>query len=277
VYDSNLIVNKGISLTDYFKQKMEAKLNPKPAENVEEEKQKKKNKRKFEEEVDEVTEVPLEEETAEVNEDVPVKKSKKKKKAISEEEQEIVEEVIEEPPKKKKKSKKNREQEELETVEEVPVAEESSLRIKKKKKSKKEPEVEENPVEEPTKSSKKKKKNETPEPPQCPTQSKPAGETERGANAVYSTNVIQIPSYVAQKLSSMTIHNFKNANLAQVVGYGLSEDIEIKTVQTKIGQNADSTDKYALYNMDRMTTRQKTNPRKIISKLKRTKKSIQVI
>lgn len=271
MYDSNLIISKGVSVTDYFKQKMQAKLNQ--AALSDEEKQKKKKKRKHDED-----DVPMEDETAEVNdEDEPVKKSKKKKKKTSDEEEQLVEaveKVSEEPPKKKKKSKKARDEEETEAVQEVEAVEEPSLKVKKKKKSKKEPEIEEipaEPVDEPSKSSKKKKKN-------CPKQEeKSAGEPERGANAVYSTNVIQIPSHVAQKLSSMSIDNFKNANLANVVGYGLSEDIEIKTVQTKIGQNTDSTDKYSLYNMDRMTTRQRVNPRKIISKLKRTKKSIQVI
>lgn len=98
----------------------------------------------------------------------------------------------------------------------------------------------------------------------------------KGANAVYSTNVIQIPSHVAQKMTTMSVHNFKNANIANVVGYGLSEEIEVKTVQTKIG-NVNNTDKYSLYNMDKMTTRLRVNPRKMFSKLKKTKNSIQVI
>lgn len=280
--DSNLIISKGVSVADYFKQKMAAKLNPSAGttvENVEGEKQKKKKKRKLSDEDNvAVEDVPLQEEASEVNDSKPLKKSKRKKNASSEEEQQVVEEVIEEPPKKKKKSKKNRELEEPETVTEVetPVdIKEPSLKVKKKKKSKIEDEISaELTVEEPTKASKKDKKNQ--DALSLPQSSNPAGEPQRGANSVYSTNIIQIPSYIAQKLSSMSIHNFNNANLANVVGYGLSEDIEIKTVQTKIGQNADSTDKYALYNMDRMTG-QKVNPRKIISKLKRTKKSIQVI
>lgn len=106
-----------------------------------------------------------------------------------------------------------------------------------------------------------------------------AGESNKlsGANAVYSSNVIQIPSHVAQKISCMAIDNFTNANVANIVGYGLSDDIEIKTVHTKVGENINNTDKYSLYNMDRLTTRQRFNPRKIMSKIKRTKKSIQVL
>lgn len=283
-----MIVNKGISVADYFKQKMQAKLQKpseeiienqpnesmedQPEESIEDQqgetenvvKEKKKKKRKLEE--DEVIEVL---ESAEDVEEKPVKKSKKKKQKESSDNDceivETIEKVEEEPPKKKKKSKKNPE-EVSDVVEETTVAEKS----KKKKKNKKEPEEEKvlaKTPEETTKSSKKKKNSTT----------KPSGEPERGANAVYSTNIIQIPSYVAQKLSSMSIHDFKNANLANVVGYGLTDNIEIKTVQTKIGQNTAGTDKYSLYNTDRLTTRQRQNPRKIFSKLKRTKKSIQVI
>ena len=245
---------------------MQAKLQ-KPAEEIIEDesketnvvKEKKKKKRKIEDEVIEVVE------SAENVEEKPVKKSKKKKKKeSSDDECEIIEEIQEEPPKKKKKSKKS--------LEEVPdVVEETEMPEKsKKKKNKKEPEEEKVLAEIPqetTKSSKKKKN----------TAAKSTGEPERGANAVYSTNIIQIPSYVAQKLSSMSIHDFKNSNLANVVGYGLTDNIEIKTVQTKLGQNTLGTDKYSLYNTDRLTTRQRQNPRKIFSKLKRTKKSIQVI
>lgn len=285
VYDSNLIVNKGVSVTDYFKQKMQAKLQ-KPAEKVIEDqnkefvqdqqeefvenqkeetenvvKEKKKKKRKLEKvEVIEVVE------SADDIEEKPVKKSnKKKQKESSDSDCEIVEklEEVEEPPKKKKKSKKC-----LEEVQEV-VEEIAPEKSKKKKKNKKEPEEEKvvEIPEEAEKSSKKKKNSPT----------KPSGEPERGANAVYSTNIIQIPSHVAQKLSSMSIDGFKNSNLANIVGYGLTDNIEIRTVQTKIGQGMEGTNKYSLYNTDRMTTRQRQNPRKIFSKLKKTKKSIQVI
>lgn len=89
--------------------------------------------------------------------------------------------------------------------------------------------------------------------------------------------IVQISSFVAQKLSYMTVDSFKNSNISNIVGYGLSEDIEIKIVQTKAAESLNTTDKYSLYNMDRLTTKHKSNPRKIISKLKKMKKSIQVI
>lgn len=230
----------------------------------------------------------------------PEKPRKKKRKTSRDKEEvmELIDEVVEEPPKKKKKkSKKERIDAAVEELEVEIIDDEPVQKPKKKKKSKKQEEVQKEAtpelveiikvpesIEELSRKSKKKstktKQEETPIKTSAPaTTSTKAGEPDipRGANAVYSTNVIQIPSHVAQKMASMSIHNFKNANIANVVGYGLSEEIEIKTVQTKVGENFNNTDKYSLYNMDRMTTRAKVNPRKIISKLKRTKKSIQVI
>jgi len=169
-----------------------------------------------------------------------------------------VPEPLNEVPKKKKKSKKQLEETESVVEPPQPVAE---VKEKSKKKNKKGSESNDLP-------------------PQS-LQKAPAvtGEpaTSRGANAVYSTNVISIPSHVAQKMSSMSIDGFKSANVANIVGYGLTEDIEIKIVQTKIGDSSNNNDKYSLYNMDRLTTRQRVNPRKIMSTIKKTKKSIQVI
>ena len=91
------------------------------------------------------------------------------------------------------------------------------------------------------------------------------------------SNVIQIPSLVAQKMSYMMIERFKSANIANIVGYGMSENVEIKIAQTKVGDNYTNTDKYSLYNMDRLTSKQHVNPRKIISNLKRTKKSLNIV
>ena len=56
----------------------------------------------------------------------------------------------------------------------------------------------------------------------------------------------------------------------------MSEDIEIKVIQTKAGDTSLSTDKYSIYNMDRVV-KTRVNPRKILKKIKKTKKSIQVI
>lgn len=272
-----MIVNTGLSVTDYFKQKMQAKLQP-STEDLN--KLKKKGKK--------VSEEVLEASQEEAVDSAPPKK--KRKRAVDESQEDLIEDVLEkaeETPKVRKKSKKiheegsvaiavensaaqasNKEQlkkSKQEPNEIVEILDEKSVEGKKSKKSKKDKEVE----------------SPTPEPSQQSSKAPPkrSGEPDRpaGANAVYSTNVIQIPSHVAQKMSNVIVDKFKNSNLANIVGYGLSEDIEMKIVQTKMGDNSFNTDKYALYNMDRMTTRQKVNPRKIMSKIKRTKKSIQVI
>lgn len=220
------------------------------------------------------------------------KKKKKKLRSVSpdvepeEPSRESVEQcdVVEKLKKKKKKK--------LQDESTVPEAEQLSTepcdddkKLKKKKKKLRDIPPTPEPEEPSTKSieqcdddekPKRKKKLESP-PAEKPSKKSFEPDVMRGANAVYSTNIIQIPSHVAEKLTSMSIDNFKNANIANVVGYGLTEDIEMKTVQTKIGDNSNNTDKYSLYNMDRLTTKNKVNQRKIISKLKRTKKSIQVI
>jgi hypothetical protein len=260
-------------VTDYFKQKMLEKTMKKETSGQSDssDDKKKKKKQKF-------AEVDL---TIEPDTETRAEKKKKKKKrkleeeACDEPESEIVEiiaseeEIAAEPPIKKKKKSKKAKVEELEV--ELAVAEEPlpSEKSKKKKKSKtSEPEPVEDsvvPVEEIIEKSTKKSKKDA------------AGEPDRprGANAVYSTNVITIPSHVAQKMASVNVRNFKYSNVANIIGYGLTEDIEMKVVQTKIGDNS-NTDKYAIYNMDKMT-RQRVDPRKIKSTIKRTKKSIQVI
>lgn len=296
VYDSNLIVNTGLTVTDYFKQKMQAKTQTKAGQQCEE--VAKTSKRKRQVNSDEALEVPLAGEDEVELEPEPPKSSKKKRKLSNDGVQVVAADVLIEseiePPAKKKKSKKDRKAVALEPVVEEIIDPQSV----NKKKSKKRSDVKDDlassdiivekveDVKEVKEKSKKKLKKESQEKAsvevESPSKSKKsaaAGKPEHlsGANAVYSTNVIQIPSYVAQKMSCMTIDSFMNANAANIVGYGLSEDIELKTVQTKVGENGNSTDKYSLYNMDRLTTRQRVNPRKIISKLKRTKKSIQVI
>lgn len=284
VYNSNLIVKAGLSVTEYFKQKMEAKklgIRQTSDEVVDNETVKRKNKTKLDEEAEE--QIENVDEIIELN---SPKQSKKKKRSLKIEEDQ---EISEDPPKKKKKKSKTETVIQEPEVEVEVVTEEPVQKKKKKKKSKK---VEEEVIEvveveeeiEPTSSKKSKKKSSTQ--PEASAEEavktkklSSSGEKEKlsGANAVYSTNVIQIPSHVAQKMSCMVIEDFKNSNVANVVGYGLTEEIEIKTVQTKVGENFNSTDKYSLYNMDKLTTRQKTNPRKILSKLKRTKKVITVI
>lgn len=251
VYESNLIVNTGLSVVDYFKQKMQSKANKSTAQN---------DTRKESEETSELQQ----------NETQPEKKKKKKRKV--EVEPKIVEPEQQEEPPKKKKSKRSLEVQDPDVMEviEIESDKETPQKSKKKSKKQKDPQPEPSP---PVAQLKKTKKAET----SATTPPAQTGEPQRGNNAVYSTNVVQIPSHVAQKLASMAVDHFKRSNIADIVGYGLSEDIEIKIVQTKMGDNFLNTDKYSLYNTDKLVTRQRVNPRKILSKIKRTKKSIQVI
>lgn len=277
-------------MTDYFKQKMQAKLQPEAEEGFRNSGKIKKPKRLC-------SDLAASQEEESVESDLP--KKKKRKRTLSDTRVELIEEVLDEAEditrKKKKKKSKNIQNEDLtpaDAEEDILTQESNEEQTKKiKKKSKREDDLAEilqdDSVEEKPKKSKKKAKRDkedesaAPEKIQSASEAPPkrSGEPDRptGANAVYSTNVIQIPSHVAQKMSNMIVDKFRNANIANIVGYGLSEDIEMKIVQTKIGDNSVNTDKYSLYNMDRMTTRQRVNPRKIISKIKRTKKSIQVI
>lgn len=275
-----------MSVTDYFKQKMQEKAKKVSAVDKKEERNRE-YRASFAQAQDE--------DDSNDAEAGPSKKKKKRKLTTSAEGTAVHEEetAVTEEPVKKKKKKSKKEPEIIEILDEIEVEEvEVPKKSKKnKKKAEAEPSVEDSPPASEKKSKKQKNQvEETPAPiatePESSTvdtktskKSKKAGEPLRpmGANAVYSTNVVQIPSHVAQKLSCVEVDKYKNSNIGAIVGYGLTEDIEIKVVQTKVGDNSINTDKYSLYNTDKIVTRQRVNPRKILSKLKRTKKSIQVI
>lgn len=150
------IVNTGISISDYFKQKMEAlKLKRSGVINCEEVPNK---KAKMEDSENNSSDGQSEEKP---------KKKKKKDKVKEEQPQEKEEEIPteEKPKKKKKKTKKESEEEQIESLPETTPTEENNK--KKKKKSKKEPEEEQveslpetSPTEEKPKKKKKKSKEE---------------------------------------------------------------------------------------------------------------------
>lgn len=106
----------------------------------------------------------------------------------------------------------------------------------------------------------------------------PAEDSEitKGANAIYNPQVIQVTSHVANKMAKMSVHNFTSANIGNIVGYGMAENVEIKVIQSKLVDNSLNTDKYSIYNMDKVI-KSRVNPRKILTKIKKTKKSIQVM
>lgn len=283
-YESNLIINTGISITDYFKQKR--KRDSVEAHQEESEKPKKKKKKENQIEIIEnddqmetkAVKVQIDSQSSE-----DIKSKKKKKKEKNEEQLDETSLVIEKEVKPKLKRNKSNE-----VVEEIA----SELNQEKSKSNKNKKKKNKNPSEEPQESIESEKikmnKNEKPseEPSEIETIEVSQSEIQtpksndedrpRGANAIYSTDTIQIPSYVAQKMAKMTVDQFTSANLGNIVGYGMSEEIEIKVIQTKLGDSSLSTDKYSIYNMDKVV-KTKVNPRKILSKIKRTKKSIQVI
>jgi len=280
-----LIVNTGISITDYFNQKrkqkhenvngtkhshhqelqkfieedLEPENNIQKVEEIAEKPKKKKKKNKCngnDQEMDEIA--PITENHANKNSEESNTKKRKKNKADL---IEPVEEEQEVPAKKKKKSKNIEEQ--------LPTEEIIDEKINKKKKKKNQAEDSVEPA--------KAVSNVIPESSQNNKKNSNDVDRPRGANAVYSTDVILIPSHVAQKMGNVLINKFNHSNIGDIVGYGMTDDVEIKVVETKMGnKDAINNDKYALYNMDRIT-RERVNPRKILTKIKKTKKSIQVI
>ncbi|KAL7030609.1 hypothetical protein ACKWTF_006725 [Chironomus riparius] len=283
-YNSDLIVNAGVSITEYFNQKRKEKLANANGTN----RRHRRDSQKFIEE-DIVPEMIQDE-----SETIEIPKKKKKKSKCNGNDHEIEEiapiienqaiENSEESNTKKRKKKK------ADLIE--PVEEEQEVPAKKKKKSK----VIEEPLptqeitdEKIIKKKKKKQTKDSEEPaqavsnqiPESPSNNKNKSNLDvdrpRGANAVYATDVVLIPSHVAQKMVNVQINKFNYSNIGDIVGYGMTDDIEIKVVETKMGnKDAINNDKYALYNMDRIA-RERINPRKILTKIKKTKKSIQVI
>lgn len=239
-YESSLIVKSQMSLQDYFKSKLESK------------KGKSEKHQSFNYEVD----------TEEVH-----SKPKKSKKRKSEVVEDPVEDEVEIPVKSKSKKKKP------EIIDEEIV--EQKVKSKKKKQEISSVEVkDEEPVK--LKSKKKLDKIENEDSVAKVSSEEKVDSTQRGVNSIYGTNVIQIPSYTADKLANMSVDEFANSNLSNIIGYGMTEDTTIKILQTKVSENTGNVDKYALYNNDKLTTK-RVNPRKILSSIKKIKKSIQVI
>ena len=279
-----MIVNTGISITDYFNQKrkqkhehvngtkhshhqelqkfteedLEPENNIQEVEELAEKPKKKKKKNKCngnDQEMDEIE--PITENHANKNSEESNTKKRKKNKADL---IELVEEEQEVPAKKKKKSKNIEEQLSTEGIVD------KKINKKKKKKNQAEDSVE------PSKAV----SNVIPESSQNNKKNSNDVDRPRGANALY-TDVILIPSHIAQKMGNVLINKFNHSNIGDIVGYGMTDDIEIKVVETKMGsKDSINNDKYALYNMDRIT-RERVNPRKILTKIKKIKKSIQVI
>lgn len=283
VYKSDLIINTGLSSVDYFKQKQNRK--DKEADEIEEPPKKKSKRNKIDQFIDfqDIPSEVKEEEDHCVPESTEesVKRKKKKDKTVVEEEIQL-----EEKPRKKKKKSKEIIDEELpvEETQKVEIQPINEIKSKKKKKLEIVEEQQDEVTQLPLKKKKSKLSSSSETQPITSAEmtldeKKPKADADlpKGANAVYTTDVIQINQHVANKISNVDINAFANSNLGEIVGYGMSENIELKVVKTKFGDRMpSSTDKYALYNMDKLQTK-RVNPRKIKTKLKKTKKSIQVI
>lgn len=201
------------------------------------------------------------------------KKKGKSERELRHDEDEVVEETqVESKPKKSKKRKADV-VEQIEVAEEEPVAE---VKSKKKKKREIAEETERVEIEKPIKSKSKKNREQNAESNE-PEKSNEAEQTKlKGVNTIYGSNIIQIPSYTASKLANMSIDEFPNSNISNIIGYGMSENTTIKVLQTKVSETTGTVDKYTLYNNDKLVTK-RVNPRKILTSIKKIKKSIQVI
>lgn len=262
------MINAGLSIDEYFRQKLNKNAKGlDKSDNLDEKKSKKRKIIEIEEEPIEVEQVPTLKE-----------KSKKKKKSKYQNEQTneineaLIEIEMEVTNKKKKKKRKDRENVDEEQSSEI---KESNEQVSSEESVTKSPSIENGTKT--VQTGKKRKNDEEPVEAIIENTKTETEEPVRGANAIYSKDIIQIPSHIANKMSNVLVTNFNNSNLGDIVGYGMHENIEIKVVQTKAGdKNLNSTDKYTLYNMDKME-RTRVNPKKIFTKLKKTKKSIQVI
>ncbi|KAG5685114.1 hypothetical protein PVAND_014311 [Polypedilum vanderplanki] len=258
-YKSDLIINTGVSINDYFNQK---KKNLVAKEEIDEPPKKKSKRNKIDQLINEEDSCKEKEDfiiTPDVQSTEIDKKKKKKKHEIIEEVKPVIDEEI--SNRKKKKSKQFNKEEKSIVEDQLQLVKEKTINKKRKNDMQ---QIEEEVINESQALSQRKlKKFEEDERP-------------KGTNAFYSSDVIQIPSHIANKISHVNISVFNNSNIGDIVGYGMSADVELKVVKTKMGEKFDNADKYALYNMDKLQTKQ-VNPRKIKTKLKKTKKTIQVI
>ncbi|XP_063696448.1 PIN2/TERF1-interacting telomerase inhibitor 1 isoform X1 [Culicoides brevitarsis] len=292
VPEDSKIINTGVSITDYFKNKRLAMLNgqkngeesakieeTETVQGEEEEIPKKKKKKSKKKESEEV------EEQIESEEVVPEKKKKSKKKNSEENVEEPIEEV---PVEKKKKSKKSKNKEESEEN----IVEEAEEASTKSKKPKNKEETEENIIEEAeepqTKPKKKKKKSKTstdeesvhvPEPEPEPISTKKSKKRKLNAesddvpaenstkkpknDSVSATrttitvgedlNKFFLDAVAVEKLKYLRLEKFKDSNVANIVGYGLSKDIKLEVCDSSIVKGISQVNKYSIYaNVDKM-------------------------
>lgn len=246
-----MIINTGVSITEYFKNKRKKVNDPAPestfytngpvqeeltTEEVTTETQKEKNKKKkrkrqdSEEKSSTLEEVP--DLTPRNNEELPEPVKKKKKKKAKEDtipevpEQLSIPEDSLEPKQKKKKKKKHTEEpeavaettkdtssEEFPSIEEVPEVNASEKKSKKKKKI-------------------------------C---------TNLPTNEDEDLNSFFLDALAVEKLKQINLEEFKESNVSNTVGYGLSDDLKLEIRDSSIVKGISNTNKYSIYtNVDKM-------------------------
>lgn len=245
VEDSKMI-NTGVSITDYFKNKRQNLMKETESVNV--------NDTKSEE--------PLPE-----SEELPKKKRKSNKKKVKadsnsdlDEQQVQVDEIetidesgsVLDAPTKKKKSKKGSKEKEVENKEEsdlpmaemktkkeeTPVSAETTVPLTESKSKKRRLSNSDNVTQE--ENAKKQKNDEE--------------TTKITAITVGSDpNKFFLDAVAVEKLKYLRLEKFKDSNVANIVGYGLSKDIKLEVCDSSIVKGISHVNKYSIYaNVDKM-------------------------
>lgn len=280
------IINTGVSIQDYFKQKR-SKLNGEVKEIQTEELIESSEKDKVSsEEVDQIDHNISKTKKRKRKENISSEKSidgtpdvksieedenslnrhKKKKKADKDSKSFCNEDIaIEEAPLKKSKKikSKNTNLNEEKTENNIPSLQEcttqqskSSLESKKKKKNKCVTDNSEQEQVASTDSSKKKNKNENSSTEEDTTSRKISDHKKKEKNTITPTDDLSkffLDSLAVEKLKHLKLEKFKQSNIADIVGYGLSKDVKLEIRDSSIIKGISHVNKYSIYaNVDKM-------------------------
>lgn len=274
IVEDSKMINTGVSITDYFKSKRQniaakngeetvngdEKVSTEPSEEpkVVQKKKKRKSKKKKSDDDEGVDSNPSS------SDDKTAKSSEEEIKSEQERVTQELETVSEAPEKKKKSKKAKRKDKSEDVVENIDDSQSSSITDKKESKRKTSSEEEdleapEVPNEPPTKKSKKRRlSNET-------NNTSDVNETKiqkTDPEPATTTTTITIGSdpnkffldaVAVEKLKYLRLEKFRNSNVANIVGYGLSKDIKLEVCDSSIVKGVSHVNKYSIYaNVDKM-------------------------